>query len=420
MSRFSLEVAQNELLAEGATSIDAVVSISATGSRPASEGDAAEVLIVDTSGSMNDPPDRMWAARLAAAQAVESIRDGVRFAVVAGTDRATTVYPPWGGDLVVADPSTRHAAREAVRHLQADGGTAMSAWLHHARDLFATTGASIRHVILVTDGENREDSWKLDQALAACAGEFQADCRGVGTDWVVSELRQIASSLLGTVDIIPETEHMEAEFRALVTRAMSRGVGNSTLAVWCPRNATVNFLRQVSPEVEELTFRAAQLDEFTCQYPLGAWGDEQRDYHLSIEVPSNEVGVEMLAARVHLMVGDAVVGRALVRAAWTDDSAAATAIQPEVAHYAAQAELATSIQQGLEALKLGDETLALARLGRAAQLATESGHDCTLELLEKVVEITDQRLGLVQIRDKVDRIDQMTLDTRSTRTVPLR
>jgi von Willebrand factor type A C-terminal domain/von Willebrand factor type A domain len=417
MSRFSLEVFQNEYLAEGATSMDAIVTVRASGSRLALDGQVAVILVVDTSASMNDPPSRIWAARLAAAEAVDNVRDGVRFAVVAGNERATVVYPPWGRDLAVADQATRHAAREAVRRLEAEGGTAMSAWLHAARQLFATASASVRHVILVTDGENREESGKLDEALAACAGIFQADCRGVGTAWMVSELRKIASALLGTVDIIPESEHMEAEFRALMDVAMRRGVGDVALRVWCPRDAAVSLVRQVSPQVEDLTGRPVQLDAFTRQYPLGAWGDEVRDYHVSIELPPNEVGVEMLAARLQLTVGGAVVGQGAIRVAWTDDELANGPPNPEVVHYVAQTELVASIQQGLEALKLGNHSTATARLGRATQIAATAGHDDALRLLDKVVQIEDERGGIVQLRADVDTADQMTLDTRSTHTI---
>ncbi len=63
-----------------------------------------------------------------------------------------------------------------------------------------------RHAILLTDGENREDAGKLDAAIRRATGVFQCDCRGVGTDWVVEEVRRIAQALLGTVDIIPEPE----------------------------------------------------------------------------------------------------------------------------------------------------------------------------------------------------------------------
>ena len=419
MSEFSLEVFQNELLADGATSMDAIVTVTSRGAVSAGVGgQASEVLIIDTSGSMTAPSTRIRAARQAAAEAIDEIRDGVHFAVVAGAEVATTVYPAWGTNLAVSDHITRGQAKDAVLRLQAGGGTAMSTWLLRARDLFTSSpGATVRHAILLTDGENREDVRRLDDAIRACQGLFQADCRGVGTDWIVSELRKIASALLGTVDIIPEPAQMEAEFRALMESAMSRGIAGTTLRVWCPVGAQVNFVRQVAPDVEDLSGRAVQVDPLTRDYPLGAWGDEERDYHLSISVPPNAVGIEMLAARVSLVAGSDTIGQALVRAVWTDDEVASARINPEVAHYTGQAELAANIQQGLEALKSGDERTATIKLGRATQLAAESGHDGTIKLLRKVVDVEDERTGTIRIRKDIDKADEMALDTRSTRTV---
>ncbi|HEV7763081.1 MAG TPA: VWA domain-containing protein [Acidimicrobiales bacterium] len=417
MTEFSLEVFQNEYVAEGTTTMDAIVTVTARGGRPVLAGEAAEVLIVDTSGSMGETTGRLEAVRQAAAEAIDGIRDGVLFAVVAGTEHASMVFPAWGNGLVVADAVSRGAAREAVRHLQAGGGTAMSSWLLAARDLFVSSPATLRHVILLTDGENWEDPGMLEATLQHCRGLFQVDCRGVGTDWVVHQLRAIASELLGTVDIIPEPEQMADEFRRLMEAAMGRAVASAALRVWCPQAATVNFIRQVAPEVEDLTAKATQFDPRTRQYPLGAWGAEARDYHVSIAVPANEVGVEMLAARVNLATGEELVGPALVRAIWTDDDAASARINREVAHYTGQAELSAAIQEGLEALKAGDERGATVRLGRATQLAVGSGHEGTVRLLRKVVDVEDERTGTVRLRKHVAKADEMALDTRSTRTV---
>jgi hypothetical protein len=49
-------------------------------------------------------------------------------------------------------------------------------------------------VILLTDGKNEHNTpEQLAEALSACEGRFTCDCRGVGTNWVVNELRTIAS-----------------------------------------------------------------------------------------------------------------------------------------------------------------------------------------------------------------------------------
>ena len=130
----------------------------------------------------------------------------------------------------------------------------------------------------------------------------------------------------------------------------------------------------------------------------------------------------MLAARVSVVrsgSGD-VLGQGLVTATWTEDTALSTRISRGVAHYTGQAELAEAIQEGLAARKAGDEPTATARLGRAVALAAASGNDGTARLLERVVEVVDAPSGTVRLRRAVADVDEMTLDTRSTRTVRVR
>jgi hypothetical protein len=421
VTEFSIDVFQNEFVPDGTTTMDAIVTVTAHGGgAPSTAGRAAEVLVIDTSGSMGSPPARIHAARQAAAEAIDVIRDGVEFAVVSGTERATMVFPTWGAGLVVADPATRQAAKDAVRHVRPSGGTAMSTWLRAAGALFSASDAALRHVILLTDGENTEEAGLLEAALAEVAGQFQVDCRGVGTDWIVSELRTIAHALYGTVDIIPEPHQMAAVFTSLMASSMSRSVAAAELRVWCPKGASVQLVQQVAPAVEDLTHRAVPVDARTVGFPLGAWGAESRDYHVSLTMPANDVGVEMMVGRVGLVSDGGVVGPELVRAIWTDDEVASARINREVAHYTGQAELAASIQAGLEALKVGDDHEATVRLGRATQLASGSGHDGTVRLLRRVVDVDDERTGTVRIRKNVAKVDEMALDTRSTRTVRVR
>jgi hypothetical protein len=106
-----------------------------------------------------------------------------------------------------------------------------------------------------------------------------------------------------------------------------------------------------------------------------------------------------------------------VRAVWTSDSELSTRINPAVAHYTGQAELAQVIQDGLEARKSGDLDVATAKLGRAVALATQSGNGAVAELLSRVVDIDDPATGTVRLKASVDEADEMALDTRSTKTV---
>ena len=61
MAEFSAEVFQNEFLPDGGTDVHAIVTVTCTGAGEAGqsgEGDAAEIIIVDTSGSMGTRQDR--------------------------------------------------------------------------------------------------------------------------------------------------------------------------------------------------------------------------------------------------------------------------------------------------------------------------------------------------------------------------
>ncbi|MFI1420310.1 VWA domain-containing protein [Streptomyces sp. NPDC020731] len=435
--QFSVDVYQNEYLPEGGREVNAIVTVTATGGgtigsaaaaphlySPGEGPSAAVVLMVDCSGSMDYPPTKMRNARDATAAAIDALRDGVNFAVVGGTHVAKEVYPG-GGGLAVADAGTREQAKQALRKLSAGGGTAIGTWLRLADRLLASADVAIRHGILLTDGRNEhESSEDLKAALDACAGRFTCDARGVGTDWEVKEVTAIASALLGTADIVADPAGLAADFTRMMETAMGKEVADVAMRLWTPVGTTVRFVKQVAPTVEELTGRRTEAGPRAGDYPLGSWGDESRDYHVCVEVPAANIGQEMLAARLSLVIPQSSDGsvrnlgaQGLVRAVWTDDMAASTSINPQVAHYTGQAELAEVIQQGLDLRKEGDIDGATAKLGRAVQLASASGNADTAKLLAKVVDVVDATTGTVRLKAKVEEADEMTLETRSTKTV---
>jgi hypothetical protein len=415
---FELGVQQNEYLASGDVEVDAIVTVTAAGhAGGATSPELAEVLLVDCSGSMAYPARKVRAARRATRAAIDALRDGTWFALVRATETARCVYPP-GGGLAQAGPATREAAKKAVRLLYPEGGTGMGEWLLTTRDLLAQRPAAIGHAVLLTDGRDESESLgALEAALEACAGRFECDCRGVGTEWDVEELRHISSTLLGTLDIVPELSALEDDFRSMIERSMAKAVGDVVLRVWTPRHARVVFLRQVSPSIEDLERRARLRDEFTSDYPTGSWGTESREYHLRVRLPARSVGEELLAARVSLVAGGHVVGQALVRAIWTDDEQLTARDDETVAHYERQAALTALVRDGLAARRRGDGAGAAAMLGRAVRLAQESGNEETLLLLDRVVEFGSAASGSPRLRADATTADEMALDTRSTRSV---
>jgi hypothetical protein len=417
---FTVEVDQNSYLPVDANRVDAVVTVTAVdgAAGPAPASDVLEVIVIDCSTSMTG--SKIRAARKATVAAIAELRDGVSFAVVAGNHVSRQVFPPAG--TAVADGGSRSAAIRLVERLQADGGTGIGNWLKHVGGLARAHPGSIKHAILLTDGQNGESAEYFANALNGVLGAFTCDCRGVGTDWRVDELRTIATAMLGTVDIVADPADLAADFRSIMGVAMGKSMADLALRLWTPRGASVRFVKQVAPTVEDLTDRRTEAARQAGDYPLGSWGAETRDYHIAIDVPAGSVGDEMLAGRVSVVAsgsGD-VLGQGLVTAIWTEDTALSTRISRGVAHYTGQAELAEAIQEGLAARKAGDEVTATARLGRAVALAAASGNDGTARLLERVVEVVDAPSGTVRLRKAIADVDEMTLDTRSTRTVRVR
>ncbi len=417
MTAFTIGVAQNQYLAPGARQVHAVVSVTSSRqgvpvgrSRP-----LVEALLIDCSQSMTG--DRIEHAKAALEKSIDLLRDDAWFCIIAGTETARVAFP-----LSQATPTNRRAAHAAVRELSASGGTAMSRWLALALEEFRKMPDAIHHALLLTDGKNEgEPDQRLNTVLVACEGQFQCDARGVGTGWTPDQLRLISGKLLGTVDIIPRPADIEADFRAVIARAQDKSVGDVRLRLWTPQGAHVDFCNLAYPQKVELTQRA-RVDPKNPQvrdYPTGSWGEERRDYHVCVTVSPGKVGQRMCAARVSLVTLEAGQetkhAEGMVLAVWTEDEAQSAVINPSVAHYTGQAELADAIRDGLKARTEGHTARAEELLGRAVQLAAESNPE-TMKLLRAVVQVEDEKQGTVKLLKNVRKEDEFALDTRSTRT----
>lgn len=418
MSTFKAEVFQNQFLPQGAKEVHAIMTVTVVGG----EGVAASTstnrlfgVICDVSGSMGG--EKIHAARDAMVKIVNLLPEDASFFVVTGSHNASVIYP-------VSKATLQHKERAiaAIKEIRAGGGTVISSWLAEALKQFQQIPNAVRQALLLTDGENDlSDEYQLDSMLNSCEGVFQCDCRGVGTSWRVAELQKISNKLLGTTDIIPNASMLEADFRAILEKAMGKSVSDVAMRLWTPQGAKVLYCKEVSPEIVDLTHRAQQVKPQLYEYPTGAWGkDESRDFHFCIEVKPGNVGDEMLAGRASLIytVNDVEtkVAEARILAVWTDDDAKSTKIDRRVAHYTGQAELALTIQEGLEARARGDNEVATAKLGKAVKIAHASNNEATAKLLRTVVDVQDAEAGTVRLKGKVAKEDEMALETRSTKT----
>ncbi|MEU0538895.1 VWA domain-containing protein [Nocardia sp. NPDC005978] len=416
----SVFIDQNEYLAEGVRTVDAIISVETSDdlmvAAPAQE--RVEILIIDCSGSMAGA-DKFPGARRATLAALDVLPDGCRFAIVEGTDKAEVVYPR-DGATAVADRATRQAARLALDKLHPHGGTAMGTWLGLSRMIAQRHPTAMVHAILLTDGRNEhETSERLAGEIRASEGLFTCDCRGVGTDWEPAELEAIAAALHGTVDIVKTPDLLAADFAAMMHSSLAKAIPELTLRVWTPVGARVKLLKQVDPTLEDFTGRRTEPSAQIGEYPLGPWGAEERGYHIQLELEPAPAGREKLAARVSVVADGEVIGQGLVKAVWTTDTDLSARISRRLAHYTGQAELAQAVQEGLAARKRGDLAVATAKLQRAVELARESGNENTAKLLKAVVEV-EESTGTVRLRSSVDAADEMALNVRSRKTVRVR
>jgi len=414
-AEFKAETFQNEFLPSGTGEVHAIMTVTA-GEGVARASDRIFGIICDTSGSMEG--GKIVAAKSAMARLVELLPADCSFFLVTGSDDARFVTP-----AARADASGKHQALAAIHNIRAFGGTRISNWLRLALDQFrASGGGGVKQALLLTDGQNDpSDEQPLQEALALSEGVFQCDCRGVGTDWQVAQLRGISAKLLGTVDIIPSAAQIEADFRSILAKAMEKTVSDVFLRLWTPQGARIKFCKEVSPEIVDLTRRAREVKPQLREYPTGAWGKgESRDFHFCIEVKPGAVGDEVLAGRASLVTLsqgiETKIAEARILAVWTDDESKSTKINNVVAHYTGQAELAQSIQEGLDARARGDVEKATALLGKAVRIATGSGNEATAKLLRRVVDVEDAEKGTVRLKQAVAKEDSMALETRSTKT----
>ncbi|MBT8227642.1 MAG: VWA domain-containing protein [Dactylosporangium sp.] len=388
----------------------------------------AEVILLDCSGSMSMPPTKLIAARTAAAAAINVLRDGTLFAVIAGTHIARQVYPPVPG-LAVADHHTRTSATRALRRLVAGGGTAIGRWLLAARSVFTTRPDAIAHAILLTDGRNQTESIdQLDAAIKASAGRFTVDCRAIGNargshDWSGTELLRIAEPL-GANRVVPveDLDSLADDFTTMLGVAMNRVVGNVQLRIRSTVLARPGHVKQVYPVIADLPVQATAVDEGTVDYPIGAWGAEHRDYHLTLDVDPMPPG-ERRIAWLSLIApggdsGAQITPEVPIAVTWTHEPPLYTGINETVAHYTRQHELATAIRDGCQALEDGRVDEAARLLGTAVRLAHHAGDHAKLAELQRIVQIEDAAAGRVRlIADQDFRLWQGAIATSThTRT----
>lgn len=418
---FNLRVIQDDAWPLGATEIQALLEVTATpaaGSSVLPAAGAAEVVIMDCSGSMVNPPAKLRAAKSAVYAALDAMHDGTDFAIVAGTESAKVVYPR-EPTLQRATPQTREAAKRAVDRLDATDGTKISSWLGMARRLLEPYPGHVRHAMLFTDGKNKHESrdGTLERVLASCRGTFTCDARGIGDGWDPSDLLRIVGELHGTSDGLPDVAGLEADFRTVMSAAMGKVVPDVALRIRINSSAGLRRILQTYPAVVDLTGYGERADTTATDYWIGSWGGEVRHYLITLTVDSSAaaLGKNVRLARAEIMIrdhADPVTQPGFIVASWTDDPQVPTWRPTD--SYTRQYQAGDAITIGCHAWYRGDFADAREAWGKAARLASAANDTERLKVLESLVYILDPVAGQVRLREDISRAAVLRAEARST------
>ncbi|WP_326694057.1 vWA domain-containing protein [Streptomyces sp. NBC_01766] len=408
-----------------------------TGPGPAHAPHHAVVFLIDHSSSMVHPPTRMAAAWDAAAAAVHAVPDGTYFAVVAGSERPTLVYPApqpgTPGAPVAADDATRRAAEDALRAGSPGGGTAIGGWLTRARELFRQLPGNgegfVCHVLLLTDGRNEpayESGDRLTEQVEACADEFTCDAVGIGDDWRSHELLLITGTLHGVAYAVEDLDGLTERLRDLTREAADRHLAGLRVRLYRSERAELRSFGQVHPTRRELTPVPAPdptPTPYVTEFATQPWGDETRSYLLSLTAlhAGDEVGSEVMLAEVELVRADGdripvtLPPSVPVLVRWSGDHGLYSRMHPDVGHYLHQEELVRVFEEGCAALRVPDAGTACRAFGRAWQLAVDVGDEAMQKHLRKLIEPGED--GSVRLLSRIRPFDIESARIRVSHTV---
>lgn len=421
----------------GEQELHAIVSVGVEGARPGADGPAlAEVLVIDSSSSMDRPPEKFRAAKNAAVAALRMLPDGTPFAVVKGTHEAYAAYPETG-PMRPATPEVRAEAERAVHRMLAAGGTCVGSWLDLARRLLAGQAAPIPHVLMLTDGRNEhDDRMPLAGVLDACEGQFTCHAWGIGDGWNARLLLDVAGRLHGAADAVHEEDELPGAYRTLVGGLLDKTVPELVIRVSPSPHTTVRYLKQVYPTELPLSPRGMPEPGGPADFPTRAWGNELRRFQLCLVTTSagRPRDEDLQAAVVEVVLpgtpqgppGSAapsgLPGSGGLRLPppqpyvmrWTDDPAVSDVTDDLVEHYELYARLAQAVVQASHAYHDGRRSEAAGRLGVAVTLAHRLGAARQMAELERLVEVLDPAAGRVVLRPGVQAVDFEYLITVST------
>ncbi|MHB2015595.1 MAG: vWA domain-containing protein [Candidatus Xenobia bacterium] len=416
---FEVSAFQNPYVLTSQTVMQAVLSVTCHEQVAARPPPLALGILIDRSASMGGP--NIEAARDAAIQVVQAADEHVLLMVVAFDDQVEVLVQP-----MTCTAGNKKVAIQAIQRLQPNGSTCMSLGLYTVlKHMTPVSAGRARKILFLTDGKNEGESHAALQRIVDRLrnDQYEVTAWGIGTAWEEKELRFLASETLGQANIIPSPAEMRHAFTSSFAEMRQTAASNVKLNLWTPAEVAVRSVQQMYPSIIPLRLTN---DGRSKSVNLGSLRrGEQRDYLVELQIPLHRPGQQYLMARPGLAYqapGQGMVEEQTERQAWifcqpTDDPTEASRINPYVAHYTHQEELAQAVQAGHEALVGGDSARATRLLGKALQLSKSSGNQAMTDLLSRVVTAGS---GTARLNQNATAVERKTLAINAGKTTRLK
>ncbi|MEP7289721.1 MAG: vWA domain-containing protein [Chloroflexota bacterium] len=384
---FGFKTYYNPNISPTTNSFWGVVSIAAN-EAPQQTQETAISLICDVSGSMQGAKFNSMIETVE--YLLVNAPAGPVINVVIFDDHAHEVLPP-----TLLKPSTNRndliqTFRRLARQVTMFRGTAMSTGIRQAIASQQTLrGNMARYGIFLTDGQNTEPEAQLAAAVKEAAQLQMHLCAyGYGNDWNPKELTKMAEITQGWMPkAVPNPQDLQQEFSALVARMANTVATDVALQLWTPVGAKILSLSQSYPDW--VTGEAApQGDGHTWVVPVPPMSSkDHRDFVVHIELAS--VGAKVVACKpsVVYVAGGQRIEEKGDQATWvilqqTNDNNLTSQVNPVVAGYLGQGQLAASTRAMTEALAVGDKAKAERHRTEALEIAQSTGNRAMTEVLE--------------------------------------
>jgi uncharacterized protein YegL len=384
---FNFKVYYNPYISPTKNSVWGVVSVSANAIREVSTM-AAISLICDVSGSMQGAKFNKMIETTE--HLLQNVPAGVLFSVVVFDNDAHEIVPQ-----TQIKPNTDRANlvslfRRNMKAVRMFGGTSMSTGINQA---LVTQGSLppeyVQYGIFLSDGNNTENEAQLVRAVQAAAKTNMHLCAyGYGSDWNPNELTKMAQITQGWMPkVVPSPDQLQDEFSALVSRMAKTVANDVVLNLWTPTGARILSLSQAYPDW--VKGEAAPVgDDHTWVVPVPPMAEnDHRDFVVHIELAN--VGRRVVACKpsVSYASGGQRIEEKGDQASWiileqTNDDALYNQVNPIVAGYLGQGELASATRSMTEALERGDAAGAERHRTAALDIAKSSGNRQMTAILE--------------------------------------